>query len=106
MCRGAARLGHLLVAIFAGRMMDGGKAGTIEIRYTYIVRPAPVLGTGDHDQPQKAMRDLNLSGGDDESGTALSNRPVGVWERNLDDVPYVKDRHTRAGRPRTTIRGM
>ena len=81
------------------------EARTIEIRYAYIVRPAPVLGAGDHDQPQKAMRHLDLSGGDDEGGTALSNRPVCIWERDLDDVPNVKDRHTRAGRPRTTIHG-
>ena len=29
----------------------GGEAGAIEIRYPYIVLPASVLGTGDHDQP-------------------------------------------------------
>jgi hypothetical protein len=40
------------VAIFAGRTIDGGRGtGGAEIRYAYIVRPAPVLGTGDHDQP-------------------------------------------------------
>jgi hypothetical protein len=29
----------------------GWEAGTIEIQYADIVRPAPVLGAGDHDQP-------------------------------------------------------
>jgi hypothetical protein len=29
----------------------GGEAGGAEIRYTHIVRPAPILGTGDHDEP-------------------------------------------------------
>ena len=30
----------------------GGETSGAEIRYAYVTRPASIIGTGDHDQPQ------------------------------------------------------
>jgi hypothetical protein len=50
------------------------------------------------------MRGFQLASGDDQSGTALANRSIGVWKWDPEDVPRFKVRHKPAYRPPKTTR--
>ncbi len=82
-----------------------GQPGGAQVRYRCVTRPAAIFGAGDHQQPNEAVRGLDLARCNDERRAALPDRAIGIRERDLDDVPRVKDRHRRACRPPTTTRG-